>query len=216
MKITDLILNAYESSPWDATLGAAVIQKPRNEWEELADAIAANDRPHAGHFSWESDRSLEERGVLDELAEALRNAGSLFFTNPRHRGSGNDPPDCEADGLDGRLIGFELTELVDPQSAAAARAGKHYEERDWRASLISELEQILAKKDRGSPRGGPYSEYVLVVYSDEPWIEIDRVRRDLGSYIFAPTNLITKAFLLLSYSPFEKGYPCIPLQIGGT
>ena len=187
--------------------------EPELDWMGLAGA-EDNHRPHAGHFSWETDRAVEERGVLSELVEALEKRGELFFSNPRHRRPGNDPPDCEADDGAGGRVGIEVTELVDPDSIKAARAGEDYDWRDWRIGLIPALDDILRKKDAPTKlKGGPYSEYVLVIYTDEPWLELEHTRRLLANHVFPVTTLITKAYLLVSYEPSERAYPCIPLNL---
>lgn len=42
---------------------------PEDEWEEFINTVVANVRQHAGYFSWESDRSIEEVGVVQSLSE---------------------------------------------------------------------------------------------------------------------------------------------------
>ena len=44
---------------------------PEDEWEEFINTVVANVRQHAGYFSWESDRSIEEVGVVQSLHESL-------------------------------------------------------------------------------------------------------------------------------------------------
>lgn len=192
-------------------------KRHRDEWQDLDEDLAANQRPHAGHFSWETDQSVAEVGVLNEFVGALAFDGQEFFSQPRHRGPGNDPPDCEADDNAGGRIGIEITELVDPPSAAAARANQNYDWKDWRPDLIPALDRILRKKDAPvTLKDSPYSEYVLLVHTDEPWIELDHVRTSLTIHVFPATSLITRAYLLISYDPLEQRYPCIRLNIKGT
>ncbi len=193
-----------------------MVRRTRSNWQDWSECLADNHRPYAGHFSWESDRSkfTSEVGVLKVFEEALALEGNTFFSQARHRGQGRDPPDCEAVGKTGLRIGIEITELVDPASAAAARAGRPYEWKDWKHNLVPALQDRLSGKD--SPTGlkdSPYSEYVLLIYSDEPWLEIEEARSSLAHHIFLPTTLITKAYLLFSYSPWEKRYPCVRLNI---
>lgn len=183
------------------------------DWEELAEEIKMNHRPHAGHFSWETDKTLAESGVLQEFQNSLAEQGKLFFHTPMHRGEANDPPDCEAFDAHGKRVGIEITELVDPKSAAAARAGVYYEWKDWKGTLIPEIQRILTNK--GSPsdlKDPPYSEYIVVIFSDEPWMEHDSVELQLQSHRFIKPELITRAFFLLSYSPYVNGYPCYEIQ----
>jgi len=189
-------------------------KRSRIDWGKLADEARANDRPHAGHFSWESNRAVAEQGVLWEFENSLKQQELLFFSNARHRGSNNDPPDCEADDNAGGRVGIEITELVDPASAAAARAGNHYDWKDWGHDLVPALARIIRKKDAASAvKEGPYAQYVLVLHTDEPWLVVDDVRRALAGHVFPTTCLITRAYLLISYDPFEKRYPCIPIRI---
>lgn len=56
-----------------------------------AEEIKRNHRPHAGHFSWETDRAIAEDGVLREFQNSLAEQGQLFFREAAHRGQGNDP-----------------------------------------------------------------------------------------------------------------------------
>ncbi len=189
---------------------------PRNDWAEFADILAANHRPHAGHFSWETDRSVAEAGVLKEFQRALALDGEDFFSHARHRGSGNDPPDCEGVLHSGLRVGIEVSELVDPASAAKARAGAWFEPRDWSGDLIPRIDQIIRKKDKPTNlKTIPYSEYVLLIHTDEPWLELRSIERTLAKYMFARTMLITRAYLLISYDPWEKRYPCIRLNFEG-
>lgn len=189
-------------------------KQPRDDWRELAEDTAANHRPHAGHFSWETDRSVAEAGVLKEFEEALAIDGQEFFSQARHRGPGNDPPDCEATNNSGGRIGIEITELVYPASAAAARAKQAYDWKDWRKDLIPTLDRIIQRKDAPAVLNDPpYSDYVLLVHTDEPWMELDHIRQSLTDHKFPATSLITRAYLLISYDPWEKRYPCIRLNI---
>src|SRR5690606_32278109 len=86
-----------------AALGAMSDKNERDDidWAALADEFKLNHRPHAGHFSWETDRALAESGVLNEFTNALAHEDKLFFRDARHRGDENDPPDCEAVAADG-------------------------------------------------------------------------------------------------------------------
>lgn len=176
-----------------------------NELAEFMAEAVRSRRPHAGYFSFRADRSIEELGVLNAFAKALKEDSQNFFKEPRHSDQGNDPPDCEALTLTGERIGIEITELVDPDSAAAARLGKAYDWKDWRQALIPKLDEIIQEKDGANVRNGPYSEYVLLIHTDEPWLELNRIGQSLAEHVFPRTNLITKAYLLISYHPSQNG-----------
>lgn len=177
------------------------------DWGALADMW----RPHAGYWSWEVDRTLEERDVVRTLAETLARDGRSFFHNPRHRGVGNDPPDCEADALEGGLIGIEVTEFVDGDAIAAARRGDAPPWRYWTTeSLVPRIEAIIQRKDGklGGAKDGPHDSYVLVIYTDEAF-ELEAV----SQHNFQATTFIDRVFLLMSYMPDTQGCPCIELHL---
>ena len=188
-----------------------------NEWAEAYEILKPNHKVHAGYFSWETDRSAAELGVLEVFA---RIEGRSFFAGARPRGANNDPPDCEAISLTGKQIGIEISELVDPVSAAKARAGDWYASRDWIDDLIPELEKIIQRKDVPSTlKGGPYSEYVLLIHADEE-LDLAQAQHVLSKHAFRQTQLITRAYLLFSHNLWEtardlqeKQYLCIRLKI---
>lgn len=189
---------------------------PRNVWDELADELERNLRPHASYYAWESDPELAEEGVLADFVKAAEEQDGLTLKDARHRGRRYDPPDCEALGSAGERIGIELTELVHGPSIAAARRGDPEIWKDWRESLLPELQCRLDQKDTATPKGATYREYLLVIYTDEPWVgELDRIRRDVAAHVFRPTSLITRAYLLLSYCGWEHRQPCMRLNIKG-
>ena len=187
------------------------MEKSEEELVELIAKIKKTRRSHAGYFSFRADPSIEELGVLNAFAEALKADGQDFFKEPRHRDEGNDPPDCEALTFTGERIGIEITELVDPVSAAAGRAGKSHDWKDWRPALIPKLGDLIRKKDRAVVKGGPYSEYVLLIHTDE--LDLNYIDQSLDEHVFPRTNLITKAYLLISYHPIQNGCTYFRLRI---
>jgi hypothetical protein len=96
---------------------------------QIAAAIlAAHERRRAYADFWPSgfDRSASETEIARILAQFLSSHG-LAVSKLRHRGEGNDPPDCELELVSGELIGIEITELVDQKTverhAASTTAG---------------------------------------------------------------------------------------------
>jgi len=72
------------------------------------------------------------------LREALQHRGEAFFDRVTSRCRGNDSPDCEAIGLDGKSIAIEVTELVDPAAIVAFKSKKRYEWSDWVGETLRE------------------------------------------------------------------------------
>ena len=187
----------------------------REDWNAFVDTIKENVRSHAGYFTWLSDRDIEEGGVVQSLHESLAHSNEAFFHSYQSRGRGNDPPDCEAHTFAGGRIGIEVTELVDGASIAAVKAGaagrwEPFSERQ----LFDLLAQRIAKKDQPNDvKGGPYDQYLLIIYCDEPRALdvglIEYARRA----VFPRAELIDRAFLLFSYSPWEGYCPYIELTL---
>lgn len=163
------------------------------------------------------DRSIEEAGILDNFTNALARDGRSFFEQARHRGPNNDPPDCEAINSSGARIGIEITELVDGTSIEKARRCQSYNWKDWREDFVPSLGRLLHRKDAPAKlKGGPYSEYVLLIHTDEPWLDFDQARRAVSCHEFPATSLITSAYFMLSYCPRGSEYPCISLRIASN
>ena len=118
-------------------------EKEDVDWGAFAETVKRNHRPHAGHFSWETDPSIAEEGALLEFQNALAAQGRLFFREAPYRGQGNDPPDCEAIGVGGHSDGIEITDMVDLRRPAAARESLHYDGIDSRETLITALHTVM-------------------------------------------------------------------------
>lgn len=190
----------------------------QREWEDFLDVVKANDRPYAGYFAWRSDRAVEEIGVVQSFHESLEHCGEGFFHSFSARGPGNDPPDCEALSTAGDRIAIEVTELVDGESIAAAKINAPLNWTPFTKSALSRLlSERIAKKDNPSDvKGGPYKQYLLVIYCDDPRVlDYELIEHVRGSR-FSSTRLLNRAFLLFSYSPWEKCCPYIELNLNGV
>ena len=187
------------------------------DWEHIGRLIreaAARDRGYASFFDW-PDRDQKEVGVVLSLFESLLAKEGLHYSKLRTRGQGNDPPDCEAAAPDGKRVGIEVTELVDPLGIRNAKAGRRYEWSTWdKAKLESYvLSRIAAKDDPAELKGGPYERYWVVIHCDEPELSHDRVRSLLNGWAGTTTTLADEAFLLFSYDPLHGLCPYIRLPV---
>ena len=46
-------------------------QREASDWADFVEEVVRNHRPHAGHFSWETDRAIGGLGVVQEFAHSL-------------------------------------------------------------------------------------------------------------------------------------------------
>jgi hypothetical protein len=195
----------------------------KSDDESFQALIEANVRAWNGFWAWR-DKPIGERGAAKQILEA----GGVHVVDLISRDPGQDPPDCEA-MLDGRLSGVEVTELVHRPTLERSlraielrKAGKEPTRReayfDWnRDALLSALQALIDAKDQPSKqKGGPYERYVLVIHTDEFFLDRDTVSRFLEGAQFRAT-FITDVFLGLSYHPSaepEGGcYPVFRLSI---
>jgi hypothetical protein len=170
-----------------------------------ADYIA-RERPRAGFFAW-PDRQMAEREVVKTFVKAA--TAEPGFPLRDVLSPAQDPPDCIGRDPAGRAVAVEVTELVDGESIAAA---KHEPSRlpwpSWTAPrLLDGLRERLVAKDRVVLKGGPYSEYIVLVFTDEPALTPDIVSGTLEGVSFGPFQQVDRAYFLLSYMPATGGYP---------
>lgn len=194
------------------------METEKEEWIEYIEAIQDNVRQHAGYFTWLTDRTIEEVGVVQSLYETLDQHGQGFFHSYKSRGENNDPPDCEALSLESEKIGIEVTELVEGDSIAASMRKQPILWEPWKTEELYELlrDRIKKKDDPPQVKGGPYSQYILIIYSDEPRILNYQLIEFVRTCRFGPTKLLDRVFFLMSYSPWEKCCPYIELKLNGV
>jgi len=184
---------------------------------ELARIIQANSRPWNGFWYWR-DKPVGEHGAAINILEA---AG----LDVRGLKSAQDPPDCEG-FVDGVWSGVEVTELVHETTlrrsikATKQRAAGIEPDRPeayfvWeRDDLLTAIKSVIERKDGADLKGCSYDRYILVIHADEFFLDNDRVEHFLNDATFT-ANLITDAYLGLSYDPKLQRYPVFRLQIEG-
>jgi hypothetical protein len=187
-----------------------------NDDDNFKQLVLANTREWNGFWFWR-DKPVGEHGVARNiLEEAGVQVDGLRSLDPEQ-----DPPDCEAT-LDGKWSGVEVTELVHratlERSIKAVRQRSLGEEPQkpeayfvWdRDDLVNALQKMLDVKNPKKPKRS-YERYVLVIHTDEFFLESDSVERFLKGAVFN-TSLLTRAFLGLSYEP-GKGCPVFELEL---
>jgi hypothetical protein len=187
---------------------------PMNNDDNFKQLVLANTREWNGFWYWR-DKPVGEHGVARNILEG---AGVQV---DGLRSLDQDPPDCEAT-LDGQFSGIEVTELVHrptlERSIKAVRQRSRGEEPKkpeayfvWgRDDLVEALQKMLDVKNSKKPKRS-YERYLLVIHTDEFFLDCDSVGRFLKGASFN-TSLITHALLGLSYEP-GKGYPVFPLKL---
>jgi hypothetical protein len=193
------------------------VETSEDDWKEIAQLIreaTKRNRGYAGYFDW-PNRDQKELGVAVELFESLEATEGLHYRQARARGANNDPPDLEVRDAADRLIGIEVTELVDPDAIKRYKAGNRWDWAEWSGPKFAQYlqDRVSAKDSPSEVKGGPYSEYWLLIHTDEPALSIAEVQKHMTGIAPFPVKLITQAFLLLSYHP-NNGHPYVRLPLG--
>lgn len=182
------------------------------------DAIAANTRAWNSYWYWR-DKQIRERGAARSILQSAGMPIEKLISRPE----GNDPPDCEA-LVDGLWSGIEVTELIDRKTleralrAVKARAAGEEPTRPetwhiWQQdSFIATLQDQIARKDKAKPKGGPYERYILVVHTDETFLDAQSVAWYLTQATFR-ASMITDVILGLSYHPSCGHCPTFALKL---
>ena len=181
------------------------------EWQRILHLLRESnrrDRGYASFFEW-PDKEQKEVGIALDLFESLSAKEGLECRKLAPRGSGNDPPDCEALDPEGRRLGIEVTELVDGSAIGRRKAGEAFHTASWdRDKFLRFVDERFTAKDIPSGvQGGPYDQYWLLIHCDEPELPFERIGQFLDGIPARSTRLIDQAFLLLSYSRGHNGYP---------
>ncbi len=74
------------------------------------------------------------------------------------------------------------------------------------------IQARLAKKDKNELKAGPYHEYLVLVYTDEPSISLSVARAWLKGHRFASPANIGRSHFALSYDPQTGNSPSIRLE----
>jgi hypothetical protein len=185
-----------------------------NDGDIFKRLLLANEREWNGFWFWR-EKPIGELGIAGNiLAETGIRVEGLTSLD-------QDPPDCEAT-LDGCFSGIEVTELVHrptlERSIKAVRQRSRGEEPQkpeayfvWdRDDLVAALQALLVVKNAAKLKRS-YEQYVLVIHTDEFFLDSNKVERFLKGVSFN-SSLITRAFLGLSYEP-GKGYPVFELEL---
>jgi hypothetical protein len=191
-----------------------------NDQRSISEIIAKNVRPWNSFWSWKDKPSGEAGAARQILAAAGIECRDLIS-----RGN-EDPPDCEAT-IDGCPTGIEVTELVHQptlerslkalkQRASGKEPSKEEAYFVWeRSDLLCDLQDRIDKKDQAKLKGGPYKRYILIILTNEMFLETEKVEQWLAGSTFQAKN-VTDVLLGLSYDPHRGSYPVFSLRLCGS
>ncbi len=176
--------------------------------QEIIDIIK-RQRKHASFFEG-PQKDIKELFVVKCLIESLEKAGCYSYFDPNS--TVKDPPDCVAQDNNGKLVGIEVSELVDLKTVRDAQQNKAYPKYWDKQEIIDKIQSIILKKDQKKFHGGPYSSIILVIFTDETFLDSDDIIPYLQQHEFQKTKQIGEIYLLFSYDPRYRTYPYLKLN----
>jgi hypothetical protein len=176
------------------------------EKDELRRAIELKTRKSGRDYWYWKDRPEMECGAVQDVLTAA----GLSVEGITNRT--DDPPDCEA-LINGEHCGIEVTELVHEKALKSSIDGPEQHFAWDRAALCEHLQVLISRKDCPEKvKGGPYQRYILVIVTDEMFLDHITVERFLAGASFQ-AKFITDVFLGLSYEPKMGRCPVFKLPI---
>ena len=191
------------------------MQRETIEFDEVLEKVCEAFRKRKGYASfWDyPDKQVKERGVAKDLIESIElEEGNSQIThlvsNPNRYGA----VDVFGADIFGKMIAYEVTELVSEEAIRLNRHGLKVHRKWDEADLVANLEGRLAAKDYQLSTVA-YEKQVVVIFTDEPFLQRHRCVPILGGHAFGPFANIHEAYLLFSPEPGREGYPYIRLRL---
>ena len=160
---------------------------------------AAKGRQHTGDSSWHdrsaAGKSLVEPAWLDSLIGELSADGACPYENPT--ASDDEWPDCEAKLIEsGGRVAVEVSEVV--RGTSLAPGGRP---ESWtREQFLEAVQNRITEKDAKGFHGGRFSEYMVLLHTDELFLVEEWVEPALRGVTFnLPHGTIDTAYLILGY-----------------
>jgi hypothetical protein len=212
-----------EEAPFDAD---------DEEWAESVRWLREahqRSRGYAPYWEWVPDRSMAELHAARVLHKFLVAAGKMVsgsLTSLTKLQA--DPPDVLLETVNGRRVGIEVTELLDPDAVKRHSYRKKrgdppaYDSAPWTpTSMAKALSGIIGVKDHKLRKvASGFDECFLAIVTDEPGID-EWLSRDAVSRCWSTVQHIHRAFLVMSYHTATNVdvYPdqclVLPLQLRG-
>lgn len=166
---------------------------------------------YAGMFNYGS--GAEEKAIVEAstVAEWCRSIAIVFGVDVGEPERNlTDPPDCFVD-INGNRLSVELVQMVEGEHKKRATKGESpysgnlFLDMQWtKERLAAKLNEIIEAKGRNYARRSIHID-VLVIYTDEPWLNVDEAFCWLQSICLSPHPNVARVFLLFSYTPGSAG-----------
>lgn len=149
--------------------------------------LVLNKRPYASYFHFSGDQRGTEISVFDQWVCARHPSPSKIYSSWTHCVTPNDPPDLIATTLDGRIHGFEVTELVDPDTIRRIDRNDSFDFKEYTEQELTERIRQIVERKSDKKFKSPCDKAFLLIYSDEPDL-FDEAGVELLSKVSTPKS----------------------------
>jgi hypothetical protein len=167
-------------------------------------------RKYASFYNWDN-KNEKEIGICSSFIRVIFNEDDIESLDLVSK----DPPDCLLI-LKGQKIGIELTELVDQKEIEKnIKCKGQFVPCFWgKTEVENELNRIITSKEKKAKdkMHHQYDDYILLIHSDEPKIDRNKIPEIIAEYDPPITSIIKHIYLMLSYEPELKKEPIYKLK----
>lgn len=185
--------------------------------QQILDSLRANDalkRRHANFWNFHDKRS-KELGLFSEIFDKFEKDYEAKIVEWGL--SPKDPPDVFAKLADGRLIGIEITELVneaaiDAQICKPDRYSTELLRFDFSVAANKLRQKVEAKAKKLEHVHASYDELVLLIHTDEFMLKPEQFCSNEHGITPEIARIIDRVYLLFSYEADKQSCPLIQLM----
>lgn len=172
-----------------------VIKKCIEEFNKLP-------RQHANHFNWHV-KEIKEIGIAHDFFFQLENVAEDKLVKIDNA---EDPPDVRVVTSTGKIMGIEITELVNEKAIELQikkDEGYVYELLKWdKEYTLSRIQEIINEKNKLCEQIPPdYHLRVLLIHTDEPKLRSRVIKEYIGDHQWPESPSFDEIYLLVGYDP---------------
>ncbi len=168
-------------------------------------------RKYASFYDWYNrEKKIKEIGITRIFMLEMEKRRESIFHNLSE--PNQDPPDVLAESFTGNLIGIEVCELVDEETIRKFQKGNKVAKNWSEEEVIKKIQNIINCKESKVFFGGPYEKKILLIHTDEPFLDFEIFGSTISEHHFVKTYVYDEIFLLFSYSPKLGYYPYIKIK----
>ena len=159
------------------------------------------------------NKQVKVRGVVMDLVEAMEaKEGACRIRYLVSNSDRNRAVDVFGTDILGRIIAYEVTELVSQEHIVENRRGRKCHKKWDDIGLITKLEERLDAKEHQLATVA-YEKQVVVIFTDEPSLSHHWCVPILSGHSFGPFANICEAYLLFSPEPGREGNSYLKLTL---